>query len=77
MGNNFYHALCIVSGHGTATGCEWEGTYIVRLPCCFNLLFGETHRGNLWVGVDNVRHYVVVHLGFVAGDNLDNHHALF
>ena len=77
ISDDFDKATGVVGCHGTARSGKREGADVNFNAFSFQLLFVLADPCNFRVGVDNRWDQVVVHLGFVALDALDNHDAFF
>ncbi|KAF1856457.1 hypothetical protein Lal_00048580, partial [Lupinus albus] len=77
IGDDLDQAGGVVGSHGATAGREGEGADVDFDAFGLQGLLGLADPGDFRMGVDHRRDQVVVHLGFVAGDALGDHDALF
>ncbi|MNE01767.1 hypothetical protein D3C80_942170 [compost metagenome] len=77
IGDHLDEAGGVVGSHGAAAGGEGEGADVDLDAFGLQGLLGLADPRDFRVGIDDRRDQVIVHLGFVAGDALGDHDALF
>ena len=77
VGNHLNHTVSVIGGHGTTAGGKRERAHLVLITAGFHRLFTLTHPRHFRMGINDRRNQIIVHSGFLPGNDLGHHNALF
>ena len=77
IANDLDHATGITFGFGATTGGKRKAAHLIINTFAFQLLFGLADPRHLRVGVNDIRHDIVVHRTMLASDAFGGHYTFF